>query len=155
MDNGEMTESPLIPRKALDRVCGPCTECCKGVLSATIHGHVMYRGKPCHFLGCTGCMIYPDRPKDPCQDYLCQWRTDIRFPEWMQPHLSNLIVTERTYKDTRYFDCVETDGKTVSAKVVNWLILFALNNKVNIRYQIEGGTHKVGFDQTFLNATDL
>lgn len=149
-----MTEAVLpFPklRKAEDRSCGPCTACCDGWLHGEAYGHSFYKGKPCHFIGCNGCSIYENRPKSPCKDYLCQWRKDVRLPEWLQPHLSGIIITERPFKDNRTFlEVIETTGP-IRAEVLNWIVLFALNNKLNLRYQVNGGWNRISFDQEFLS----
>lgn len=137
-----------------NRICGDCTKCCEGPLIGNAHGKTFYPGKPCHYLGCNGCSIYPNRPKDPCQDYRCVWLDNKELPEWMQPHMSGVIISRIPYKNTFYW-AINEAGHKMDAAVLSWLIVYALNNKINIRYQIDGGWTKIGFNEEFLKDMSL
>lgn len=145
-----MSDSPKMP----ERQCGSCTACCEGWLHGVSYDKSFYHGKPCHFLGCNGCSIYPDRPKDPCQDYRCVWLDNPELPEWMQPHMSGVIVTSRPYKDSFYWEVMEC-GQKIDSAVLSWLVIYTLNTKGNLHYQVDGGWNKIGFHQEFLQDKSL
>ena len=71
----------------------------------------------------------------------------------MKPDLANVIIIKQragARKSIEYYAIIET-GTVMQAKVLNWLILWALNEKKNIKYWIEGGANKIGSDE-FLEA---
>ena len=127
------------------RQCGECTKCCEGWLQGNVHGHAMFPGRKCHFLG-NACTIYKDRPQNPCRDYTCAWIEDHVFPEWMKPNLSNVIISEKVNEDNpnlTYYEVNEAGGK-IDSSVLNWLIHWALREKKNIIYEIAGKQHVLG-----------
>lgn len=126
------------------RSCGECTRCCEGWLKASINGKRMCAGKPCHYLG-KSCTIYEDRPDDPCREYTCEWLDNPDLPEWMKPNLSNVIITRKTTPDDKltYCEVVET-GRLIESTTLNWIIHWALQNKVNIVYEVQGQMYKLG-----------
>ena len=126
----------------MNRTCDGCAECCKGWLSGTAMGHDFYPGKPCYFLQKT-CSIYENRPIDPCQSYKCHWLASDDLPMWMRPDMSNAIVTRRNHEGIEFFTVNEC-GKQMDSKVLSWLVIWALNNGKNLKYQIDGGWSKVG-----------
>jgi len=74
------------------RSCGECKVCCEGWLSADIYGHPMGGGKPCHFLGATGCSIYGSRP-EVCRSFECGWlMAGSRFPEAWRPDQVGFLI---------------------------------------------------------------
>lgn len=152
-----MTETVIKPSeiRKTNRKCGDCTACCEGWLPGQVNGKAFFAGKPCHYLGCKGCTIYSSRPKSPCQDYFCEWMLNPELPEWMQPHVSGVIITPEVYKTgAKYWTVVEM-GKQIDSKILNWILIHCLNNKINVRYQIAGGWNKMGFDQEFLKDPSL
>lgn len=124
-----------------DRVCGDCHKCCEGWTEGDAYGHQFYSGKPCFFLG-DACTIYEDRP-DHCQEYNCEWKSHHMFPEWMKPSISNVIITRRVKDGVIYFQVKEA-GSPISAKVIHWLLLWALKENKNLLYEIEGGWNRFG-----------
>jgi hypothetical protein len=137
----------------MTRDCGSCTKCCEGYLSGVAYGKPFYLSNPCHFIEIgKGCTIYAERPKDPCITFHCQWLANPEIPEWLKPDKINAIITKRTVKDTEieYWDLCEA-GETLRANVLTWLIQYALNNKINLHWQVEGGNHWVG-DKDFIKA---
>ena len=128
------------------RNCDGCTKCCEGYLYGQSYGKQFMHGRPCHFalLG-KGCSIYEDRPHSPCQTFKCVWVIDTKrdFPEWMKPSLSNVIIVPRHINDILYIDVVEAGAK-IDSTVLNWLFLYTLEKKVNMRVQIAGGHHNYG-----------
>jgi len=73
------------------------------------------------------------------------WLEDEKqeFPEWMKPEESNVILTWRVKDDIEYVELLEA-GETVRSDVLSWAIQYALNNELNINYQINGGWNKIG-----------
>lgn len=126
------------------RECGNCTKCCEGYLSGEALGYKFYQGRPCHFVSMgKGCTIYAKRPKDPCISYKCGWLTEETFPEWLKPDLINAIIDFRELNGHRYINLVEA-GQVVSSKVLTWLFLYAVNNNLNVVWQVEGGLNYFG-----------
>jgi Fe-S-cluster containining protein len=127
------------------RKCGECTECCKGWLTANIHGRVMKPGLPCHFFG-NKCTIYPQRP-DTCRGFKCSWLDDSEYniPEWIKPSLSKIIITTRVWGDDEepYWSVVEC-GEEISPSVLNWLLIFTSNNNICVEYRIKGAIFHKG-----------
>lgn len=124
------------------RSCGECAKCCEGWLWGESHGYHFYSGMKCHFLEKT-CTIYDDRPEDPCKSYQCLWLVDKNIPAWLKPSLSNVILTRRKLNDVFFVDVVEA-GQKIDSSVLNWLMLWAINNNINMRYFVGGGPNKIG-----------
>jgi hypothetical protein len=136
----------------LSRVCGDCTKCCEGWLEGIVHGYKMFRGCNCHFLE-GACSIYESRPENPCKSYNCAWMSEDVIPGWLKPNLSNTIITKRStripteegMKTITYYDVIEA-GDKLDSSVLNWLLHWAIDNKLNIAYELEGKVHVVGDD---------
>jgi hypothetical protein len=126
----------------IERTCDGCTKCCEGTLRGQVHQHNFYPGKPCHFLG-KGCSIYADRPKDPCQDYKCAWLASDELPMWMRPDLCHAITTLKIQDGVEYYEVLEA-GKQLDSAVLSWFIMWALNGKRNLMYEIQGGKNRIG-----------
>jgi len=134
----------------LSRACGDCTKCCEGWLEGVVHGYRMHRGCNCHFLE-GNCKIYEERPENPCKNYSCAWVLEDRFPGWMKPNLSNVIITKRStrvptedgMKIVEYYDVIEA-GSAIGSAVLNWLVHWALDNDVNLVYELDGKVHTLG-----------
>ena len=153
---------------APSRECGNCTACCEGWLHGVVRGKEMYRGKPCHFLGCNRCTIYEERPIEPCRNFNCVWLMDQthELPEWMKPELSKVIIKELEYeveirqggfgsatyilenaanlKTKSRFWYVTECGETISGPVLNWLIQYALEKDIPMLYQVMGRREVLG-----------
>lgn len=124
------------------RSCDECSKCCEGWLSGVAHEHTFYSGKPCHFLG-KGCTIYEERPEKPCKSYKCEWLSSNELPVWMRPDMCNAILTKRTRESIEFYDLTEA-GKQLDSAVLSWFIIWALNGKRNLMYEIKGGKNKIG-----------
>jgi len=120
------------------RSCDGCTACCQGTLSGSAHGHDFYPGKPCFFVTEKGCGIYENRPADPCKNFKCDWLEHDYLPMWFRPDLSKIIVTKRKIDDEIWVSVAEA-GQKMDSSVLSWMLIWAANNKHNIRYQIDGG----------------
>ena len=144
----------------ISRTCGECTKCCEGWLSGTIYGHRMQRGRGCFYLE-EKCSIYAERPETPCKQYSCAWLIEDVFPGWMKPNLSGVIITKVStivpyslgMNKVEYYDVIETAGK-IDSSVLNWLITWAIDNDINLAYEVDGGRHVVG-DEEFKNFFQL
>jgi hypothetical protein len=120
------------------RSCDGCTKCCQGHLHGTAHGHSFQSGKPCFFVGDKGCSIYADRPQNPCVDFKCEWLAQDYLPMWFRPDLSKVIVVKRQHDDGEWFEVCEA-GQKMDSAVLSWILVWAANNKKNVRYQVDGG----------------
>jgi hypothetical protein len=137
--------------KDTKRSCGTCTKCCEGYLPGSAHGITFYPGKPCHFVSIgKGCSSYANRPEDPCKTYKCSWISNDQIPEWMRPEYINAIIDERTVEEIPYLNVKEA-GSTLNAKVLTWLIQYAMSNNLNILWEVEGSKNTLGSSE-FLNA---
>ena len=134
----------------IQRSCDGCSKCCEGWVSGKAYQYDFYASKPCHFL-CNGCTIYEDRPEDPCKSYKCAWLESDELPMWMRPDLSNAIVTRRFNEKIEYYDLIET-GEKLDSVVLSWFIMWALNNRKNLMYTIQGGRNRIGSPE-FLEIT--
>lgn len=132
-------DAPLLVVEKPKRTCDGCTKCCEGHLDGVAHGHNFQKGKPCFYLSPNkGCSIYMSRPEDPCRKFQCAWLSNDVLPMWMRPDLSNVIVTTKNFDDGEWIQVVEA-GKKIDSSVLSWLLIWAANEKLNIRYQVDGG----------------
>lgn len=135
----------------MTRQCGDCTACCQGWLPGEAYGRHFFPGKPCHFLECNGCTIYEQRPESPCQHYNCEWLINWTIPAWMKPTVSNAIITQRNWTDSRggenkYWDVCET-GKKITPEALNWLFQYHQGTGMPMVIQVNGGYHAYGTDE--------
>lgn len=131
--------------KPPERQCGDCTECCKGYVWGEAHGKKFYAGRPCFYKGEKGCTIYENRPHDPCVTFRCGWLdAPDKFPEWLKPSISKLLaVKQRTKNGIQYYKILEC-GQQIDAIHLNYLVILALNDGVNVQIQIAGGYAQYG-----------
>jgi len=52
--------------------------------------------------------------------------------------LSKVIVVKRTYDDGEWLELTEA-GQKMDSAVLSWMLIWAANNKKDVRYQIDGG----------------
>lgn len=102
----------------------------------------MYSGRMCHFKGPGHCTIYDQRP-GLCVNFRCEWIDNNDIPEWLKPSLSKVIMYRRMVNDIGYINIVETGAKMDSTHL-NWIILHALQNGLNIRYMVDSGWNFIG-----------
>lgn len=139
------------------RSCGSCTKCCDGWLHGEAHGHRFWPGRPCHFVGESGCSIYKDRPHDPCKTYSCEWLINDDIPLWMKPDKINAILTKKRKKGVEYVEVSEA-GEKLRVEVLDWLVFYGIAKKKNIKYYLSGTFNKLGFgdlEDKFLNDREL
>ena len=78
---------------AVTRTCGSCTACCDGWLQIEVRGHKVRKGQPCPFSVAHQCAIYPERPHDPCREFVCGWLVaSSPLPDWMRPDKADMIM---------------------------------------------------------------
>tara|TARA_R110000803_G_scaffold34061_1_gene74514 strand:- start:61 stop:495 length:435 start_codon:yes stop_codon:yes gene_type:complete len=132
------------------RECGSCSTCCEGWVHGEAHGYPFYPGRPCHFMKKTskgGCSIYKNRPQDPCKLFKCGWLENPKlFPEWLKPELSKLIIVSEIKEGHQYY-IFKNCGEELSAKFLDWIVVFSLTNKKNVIYYLEGRLRKLGSPQ--------
>jgi hypothetical protein len=136
------------------RSCGDCKACCDGWAGyGAAYGRTFYPGKSCYFLGDKGCSIYELRPKEPCKRYKCAWLKNIdnAYPEWLQPNLSGVIISNKVDKFGKpYLKVLET-GNKIKDEVLQWLTSYQLETKKNMSIQINGEWKHFG-DHDFADA---
>lgn len=130
------------------RSCDGCTACCQGKLSGQVYGIPFHAGRPCHFVGNSGCSIYEKRPDSPCKLYSCAWLNDKILPEWMKPNRSGVLITQREYirsggVKSPYWDVTELEAK-IDSVVLNWLLSFHVKTQLPMRIQVDRGFHFYG-----------
>jgi hypothetical protein len=131
----------------VSRSCGTCTSCCEGWVYGSACGHEFWRGRPCQFVKKgVGCSIYNDRPQNPCREFNCNWLLDENIPDWMQPNQSGVILQWRTIDDKNYLEMNEACDK-VSVDVLSWVIQYAIKNKLNLQYQLNGVFNRIDFNE--------
>jgi hypothetical protein len=124
--------------------CDGCTKCCEGYLSATIHGHEMFPGKPCFFVEQgVGCKEYETRPYAPCVTFQCEWRRNPYFDEWLAPAKTDVIFARQVRHGFEYIKLVEA-GKPASKEIIDWGISYAEKNKLNFQWSVDGTFFSVG-----------
>lgn len=127
------------------RSCKDCTKCCEGYLSGETKGYSFYKGKPCHFLEIgKGCSIYKDRPESPCRMFKCEWLTSPEIPLWMKPNEVNAILSVRNTPNGIAYLSVAEAGSRLDSRVLSWVIEYALKNKINVTWTVDGGRHWLG-----------
>jgi hypothetical protein len=126
----------------IKRSCDGCTKCCEGWLQGEAYGHNFFPGRPCFFLG-KKCTIYENRPETPCRTFNCEWVANDTFPAWMKPDLVNVIITKQVNNNIIYYEIAEA-GSILDPKVLSWLFQWAINNKHNIVYYLDGGRNCIG-----------
>ena len=64
----------------------------------------------------------------------------------MRPDMCNAILKQRLYEGVEFYELSEAGAKLDSA-VLSWFIMWALNNKKNLKYSISGGANKIGSNE--------
>jgi hypothetical protein len=130
--------------------CGNCTACCDGWLSGEAHGIPFYSGRKCNFVSENGCVIYSERPNDPCKTFHCEWLLNKAMPEWMRPDKSKVILVNKEINGIKYLRMTEV-GEKVDSSILSWVLQACLPNNVNLLYEIDKGPNYFG-SQEFINA---
>lgn len=125
---------------ARERQCGDCTACCDGWLHATIYGHEMKPGTPCHFVREGRCSIYDQRPVTPCRQFLCGWiRPNSPFPEIFKPTRSGVILLPITWRGQIAYRLVSA-GRDPDGAMLEWMMRFSQQTGIPYFYEEKGET---------------
>lgn len=146
-----MKEFPT-PVVSVDKECGECTACCDGWLTGNIRGYEMKPGNPCHFrVEKTGCGIYPERPQDPCKNFVCEWKINEEWPDFLRPDKAGVIVSlKKTAKENFWFFSAKETGKKIDSYILSCLIQYCRKQNRDLYYEIEGRWWALGSDE-FMN----
>lgn len=136
---------PLKPQ--YERSCEGCTACCRGYLTTTVNGELVNASNPCRHVTPTTCIIYEQRPQDPCRSYSCLWLKDKNIPVWMKPSECHVIISFKELDGIQYIELTETT-QSMDPSVLNWFFLRLLEGSIiNLRYQIHKSWNYAGSRQ--------
>lgn len=125
------------------RGCGECTACCDGWMAGTIHGHEMYPGQPCHFVGAHGCTIYDERPQSPCRSFVCAWMAPgSPFPDALRPDRAGVIIASVQWRGQPAY-LLRSAGRDPDAQLLAAMQRFSMQSGRPFFYEIGG--EKLGF----------
>ena len=71
---------------------------------------------------------------------------------WMKPNLANVLITKRSFENLEtkqnedYYEILEA-GSVIEARVLNWLVQWAIHGNKNIYYQVNDVFHRIGSSQ--------
>lgn len=124
------------------RSCGACTACCEGWLHSDVPD--MGPGRPCEHCTRQGCAIYPDRPQDPCVNFLCAWmQPNGRLPKRMRPDRAGaIVVLGRKWPPPEEVIYAWPVGPAIPQETLKWLEDYARReNKplITIEHQLDAG----------------
>jgi len=127
-------------RSNVARACLECTACCDGWLKINVRGFDVFPGNPCRFSVEHKCSIYPDRPEDPCRQFVCGWLADNSpLPEWMRPDKANLILLPANFQWRGIpVDVAVAVGARPKNKAISWLKDFCLASHRPLIFQTDG-----------------
>lgn len=126
------------------RDCSNCTKCCDGFTSATIYGHVMGSGVPCHFVNIgKGCNIYDDRPRL-CKTFKCNWLINNDVPEELKPNLTGSMPALTSTPDGVEYILITNVGNDPREDVLDWYKQYSESKGYGLVYTINGVKHFVG-----------
>ncbi len=112
-------------------------------MAATIYGHEMKHGVPCHFLKDGGCSIYQRRPESPCRRFVCGWRADDSpFPETFNPTVTQVIIARILWRQRPAF-LLRNAGRDPDEPMLEWMRRFSTATGQPFFY--EQGGEKFGF----------
>lgn len=60
--------------------------------------------------------------------------------------MSKVIISKRQHSEVAFFD-VTTVGAEMSTATLNWLFGWAMANKLNILYRVNGTVHRIGSEE--------
>lgn len=127
-----------VPVAAAVRACGACTACCEGWAAGEIRGHAMYPGRPCHFLGASGCTIYEDRPVSPCRNFVCGWLGEPEsFPDEFRPDRLGVIVIRVRWRDAPAYLLLSA-GREPDEALLEWMRAFSRRTHRPFFYEQRG-----------------
>lgn len=113
------------------RLCGNCTHCCDGTLSANVRGHEMSPGIPCFFVQLNkGCKDYENRPDDPCKEYMCEWLAETFIPIEWKPDKVGWLITSVQGEKFKYLKLMPS-GNFPTEEHLNWFKEYLYSNNLN------------------------
>jgi hypothetical protein len=128
------------------RNCGTCTACCSGLFTATIRGHEMKAGVPCHFRGAVGCTIHPERP-DFCRNFYCAWRREDQFfPEEFRPDRLGVLIASNQWRNRPAYELIAA-GRDPDAALLAWMEAFSIATGAPFIYRVGGEQWASGSDE--------
>lgn len=121
----------------MNRSCGECTECCKGILNITVNDVTYSDGNNCTYCTSKGCKQYSKRPQD-CIEYNCGWLKDTEIPDWMRPDKSGVFINDST-KDTVVYKgkavpYIVPINNSINNNVMDYLVNRAISRNEPFRY---------------------
>ena len=134
------------------RSCDKCTACCEGWLWGNAFGFEFKPGTPCRFVKKSGCSIYEARPYEPCQTFLCHWKSNPVLPDWMRPDLSGVIVLVRYLDDLRYL-VLHSTGRRPDDRLIPWADSWAESGG-NLIYHAYDGIKYFSKNAKFIDAME-
>ena len=132
----------FFPKKPVNRECGDCYACCTGPLDVDVPGYKVRRGNPCPHIKEHKCGIYEDRPIA-CKEYICHWIDHPDLPDWMQPHKSGVILTDK-YHAGFYYIMMSEVNNTVDPVILNHVIQYIFNTGRNLEYTVNQQIYHLG-----------
>ncbi len=132
------------------RNCNGCTECCNG--SSKLHGEIFgkhfHSGKPCHYVGESGCTIYENRPQDPCKRFRCEWLDNPEmFPEWMKPNLSKIIGIRRTTEKGNSILEIRECGQKIDSNILNYFYQYSMKHGINMDIEVDDFLYRIQYSE--------
>ena len=150
------TDVSLVVVPHTTRSCGTCTACCDGWLTATIRGHEMKAGVPCHFRGTGCCTIYEERPDRPCRIFFCGWRLrNNPFPDTFRPDQLGVLIVAKQWRKRPGYELVSA-GRDPDAALLQWMRDYSVATGTPFVYSIAGQRQAFGapeFQQEFRDKT--
>lgn len=106
----------------------------------------MFPGKPCHFVAIgKGCTEYDERPEQPCKKFLCGWRVIDEMPDSFKPSESHVIFAfYQTPKNKIQYLKIVKAPTNPSIEVLTWAVIYAVNNKINLAWDVNDKTYYIG-----------
>jgi SEC-C motif len=127
-----------VPATSQQRTCGTCTACCDGWAVATIYGHEMKPGQPCHFRGVGCCTIYDRRPIEPCRNFVCGWLAPSSpFPESFRPDRIGVMIVPIQWRSHRAFILCSA-GRDPDETMLGWMRDFSVATGSPFFYEQRG-----------------
>lgn len=126
------------------RTCADCTKCCEGWLPADINGEMVYPGKPCSFVEPgIGCTDYKSRPKDPCKNFECSWKSSDFVPEEFSPKVTGQVISTQYVNGIPYL-ALTYAGKDLSTELLSWFVSFVVGRQLNAEWYVEDKQFTLG-----------
>jgi Fe-S-cluster containining protein len=120
--------------------CGPCTECCSGLVGSAYGNHFgpPTKREACVFLVEKKCSIYETRPPM-CRNYQCAWSQNLFidiFSSIERPDISGLLISVEIDETKKQFlKCIKLRAQSqLNARDIFLLELWAEDNNTYVKY---------------------